>query len=69
MPKRDDALLVEDILENMKNIFEFTGGCSYEEFINSKLKVYAVVRCFEIIGEAATLISDDFKKKTPLIEW
>ncbi len=52
-----------------KAFFEFVGESSYEEFINDKMKVYAVVRAFEIIGEAAKLIPDVIKSKMPLVEW
>ncbi len=69
MPKRESRLLLEDIIENAENIFEFVGECSYEEFINDKMKVYAVVRAFEIIGEAAKLVSEKTKMETPLVEW
>lgn len=37
--------------------------------INDKMKIYAVVRAFEIIGEASKKIPDDVKLSTPLIEW
>ena len=45
MPKRrDDDLLVSDIIENVEAIFHFVKNCSYEELINDKMKVYAVIR-------------------------
>ncbi len=69
MPKRESRLLIEDIIENAENIFEFVGESSYEEFINDKMKVYAVVRAFEIIGEAAKLVGEKTKTETPLVEW
>lgn len=49
--------------------FEFVGTSSYEEFINDKMKLYAVVRAFEIIGEASKQISPEVKQAYPLIEW
>ena len=56
MPKREIKLLLEDIIENAEMIFQFVGRSTYEEFINDKMKVYAVVRAFEIIGEASKII-------------
>ena len=38
MPKRDDKLLLDDIVENAANIFEFTLNRSYEEFIEDKIR-------------------------------
>ena len=61
MLKRDDKLLLEDILENIACIIEFTTGKSYEEFIADKMRVLAVIRCFEVIGEASNFISHDLK--------
>ncbi len=50
-------------------IFQFVGSSSYDAFINDKMKVYAVVRAFEIIGEASKQISPEIKSAYPLIEW
>ncbi len=33
------------------------------------MKVYAVVRAFEIIGEASKMVAVDVKLANPLIEW
>ena len=62
-------LLLQDIIENAEMIFQFVGTSSYEEFINDKMKLYAVVRAFEIIGEASKIISPDVKAAHPHIEW
>ena len=63
------SLLLQDIIENATMIFQFVGSSSYEAFINDKMKVYAVVRAFEIIGEASKQISPEVKSAYPLIEW
>ncbi len=62
-------LLLQDIIENTEMIFQFVGSDSYENFIADKMKVYAVVRAFEIIGEASKVISPEIKLAWPLIEW
>lgn len=69
MPKREVRLLIEDIIENAEAIFQFVGDFTFEEFVNEKKSVYAVVRAFEIIGEAAKLIPENIKSQTPLVEW
>lgn len=63
MSKRDDVLLVDDMLSSFKAIEEYTKGMSYDEFINNKMCIDAVIRNFEIIGEAANYVSNDFKDK------
>jgi len=62
-------LLLQDIVENAEMIFQFVGTDSFDEFVNDKMKVYAVTRAFEIIGEAAKIISPEIKAAYPLIEW
>lgn len=69
MSKRNDLLLVDDILQALYSIAEYTTGMSYVDFANSKITVDAVIRNFEICGEAANYISDEFKLQYPQIEW
>ncbi len=46
MPKRDSYLLVEDMIGCCKNIFEYTNGMGYENFIASKITKDAVCAKF-----------------------
>ena len=69
MSKREIQLLLEDILEASKKILFYTGGMSFDDFINDDKTVDAVVRNFEIIGEAANRVPDNFKSDHPEIEW
>ena len=69
MPKREIKLLLQDIIENAESIFEFTANVDYESFINNKMRVYAVTRAFEIIGEASKIIPVEIKSNHPLVEW
>lgn len=43
MPKREMKLLLQDIIENTEMIFQFVGADSYQEFVDDKMKVYAVI--------------------------
>ena len=67
--KREDKLLLNDMIEHADNIFQFVQNTSYDELIKDKMKVLAVVRCFEIIGEAASMISEETKLTNLLVEW
>jgi uncharacterized protein with HEPN domain len=69
MPKRDADLLLIDIINCCNNIDEYVGTYSYDEFINDKKTLDAVIRNFEIIGEASKMISEEIKINNPLIEW
>ena len=69
MSKRTPQLLFEDILESAEKILQYTKGMSFEEFSEDNKTIDAVIRNFEIIGEASNLLSDEIKDKYPTIEW
>lgn len=69
MSKRDRTLLIEDMLDAALKIKRYTGGLDFTAFIEDDKTVDAVVRNFEIIGEAANRIDEDFKQSNPQIEW
>lgn len=52
-----------------KEYKEYTKDYSFDDFVNDRKTVDAVVRNFEIIGEASSNIDKDFKTKTPQISW
>ena len=51
------------------NATHFVEGFSYEEFINDRKTISAVVRELEIIGEASKQIPASIRKKYPDIPW
>ena len=69
MAEKDPLIFVVHILENIKDINNFTAGVSKEEFVKNKEKLNAVVRSIEIIGEAAKNISSSFKESHKEISW
>jgi uncharacterized protein with HEPN domain len=42
---------------------------SFEEFLKDSKTIDAVIRNFEIIGEAANRLPDEFKEEYPSIDW
>ncbi len=69
MSKREPNLLVEDIIESAQKILNYTSGLSYEAFIADSKTVDAVIRNFEIIGEAANRLPEEFKDQHNNIDW
>ena len=67
--KRNNLLLLNDIPDAVKTIEEYLQGYDDEAFYRDKKTKDAVVRNFEIIGEAARQIQQDFKQQYPQIEW
>jgi uncharacterized protein with HEPN domain len=69
MSERVTPLLLDDIQSAINNILEFTKGMTLETYESDLKTRFAVERNFEIIGEAAARISEDFKMSHPEIEW
>ena len=67
-PERDYGRL-QDILQAANNILFFTEGRSREQLSSDKLRYFAVVKNVEIIGEAAYMLSLEFKEKHNHIPW
>ncbi len=66
---RNIKLYILDIKNSVSNIFEYTDGMRYEDFELDKKTIDAVVRNFEIIGEAGNQLPRVFKIKYKNIEW
>ena len=67
-PERDPGRL-QDIIDAANHIVSFTEGYSQEELAVDKLRYFAVVKNVEIIGEAAFMLSPEFKKSHSEIPW
>jgi len=69
MSKRSDDLLLNDILESITKIKLYTSNLNFDSFINDSKTVDAVIRNFEIIGEASNRLSEVFKENNVEIDW
>jgi uncharacterized protein with HEPN domain len=69
MSDRPVKLLVEDILEAIGKIEDYTASLQKTDFLNDEKSIDAVVRNLEIIGEAANRLPKDFKEQNINIEW
>ena len=67
MPREDAYLL--DILLMAKEAMDFTKDMDKEAFLSDRKSQFAVIRCFEIIGEATKHLSDEFQRRHPDIPW
>jgi uncharacterized protein with HEPN domain len=66
---RSDDVYIMDILFSLEMIFNYIGEKTEFEFLNDLMLQDAVIRRFEIIGEASTKISDAIKSKNPKVQW
>lgn len=69
MSERSYLDFLDDILESIRVIEDYVEGMSYEEFREDRRTVDAVVRNFEVIGEAANNLPGEFKNRHETVEW
>jgi len=66
---REISDYLDDIITAITDTAEFTKGMSYDMFAADKRTINAVIRCLEVLGEAAKHIPTSFRKKYPDIPW
>ena len=69
MSKRDQKLYLYDIRDSIEAIFSYISDMDKDEFIQDRKTYSAVIREFEIIGEATKNLSEDIIEKYNEIEW
>jgi len=60
---------INDILDAMSKAEKFIGNMAYAEFEEDEKTFFAVVRAFEIIGEASTHIQENLREEYQDIPW
>jgi Uncharacterized conserved protein len=73
MKRRDqlerDLVKCEDMRLHAERAMRFLGGRSIDQFLDDELIQAAVIRCVEVIGEAAKLVSDETRSRETGIPW
>ena len=69
MSKRTAKILLQDIQIALKRALHYTKGIDFEEFEKDTMRVDAVARNLEIIGEAVRRLPEDFKESHHEIPW
>jgi uncharacterized protein with HEPN domain len=69
MSERSSDILISDIIDSGEKIILYTKGQTYDQFLSDEKTIDAVIRNFEIIGEAANRLPEDFKKQHHEIDW
>ena len=65
---REPRLLLLDIRDAMDDVLNFVAG-GRDEFMASRNTQAAVIRCFEVIGEASKGLPEALKAKASNIPW
>lgn len=71
MKKKDRTyrLFLEDMLLSMNRVAEYIKGLSFTEFKHDYKTVDAVIRNFEVIGEASKNMPNKIKEKYSMVPW
>jgi uncharacterized protein with HEPN domain len=67
--RSEDRIRVQHILDEAAEISKYTDVISFGEFVNDGKTIRAVIRSIEVLGEAASRISIEFRKEHPDIPW
>jgi len=67
--KRDKLAYLKNIKDAIEKITSYANEHKFEDFYSSEWDQAAIIRYFEIIGEAVNNIDEEFKKTNPNIEW
>ena len=66
---RDYKVYLEDILEAIHKIREFTSGTSLTTLSKDAKTLDAVIRNLEVIGEAVKRLPEEVRSQQPDVEW
>ena len=67
--KRDIRVYLDDILDAIASILEYTRRLSFDEFSKDRKTVDAVIRNLEVLGEAAKKIPQNVRRKHSEVPW
>lgn len=67
--KRSQRVFLQDILNEVDRINRILTPLTYDDFFEDEIAVYAIMKCYEIIGEAARNVAPEIKSRAPRIPW
>ena len=67
-PIRDKGRLMH-IVDAIEKVLDFMADKSFEEISKNTIEYYGIVKCIEIVGEAAYKLSSQFKDSHPDTPW
>jgi uncharacterized protein with HEPN domain len=66
---RDPRVYLEDVLESIRRIKTYVHGIDQESLGADELRLDAVVRNLEVIGEAVKQLPEEITKRESEVEW
>ena len=69
MSERSHLLYIIDIIDAAQAIFTYTAEVDFIQFSNDRMRYSAVIREFEIIGEAVYKLQNEIRETAPDVKW
>lgn len=69
MYERDERHFIDDIVDSIQAIEEFTDGMNCEAFVADRKTYSATLREFIVIGEAVSQLPEEVKDLRPSVAW
>ena len=67
--QRNDPKRLQDILQAIDTIFKYVDGRDMDEFLADKKSYHAVIYNIMIIGEAANMLTFEFREAHKELQW
>ena len=67
--EKTDVIRLRHMLNAAKEIISFTKGCNRTDLEKDRILTLALIKEIEIIGEAASKVSQEAREQIPGIEW
>jgi uncharacterized protein with HEPN domain len=67
--QRDDQVRTRHMLDAAREAVHFSEGKTREQLDGDRLLVLGLIKCIEIIGEAAANVSNECRENLPAIPW
>ncbi len=64
-----DIVFLEHIRDSLREVQTFIKNEDYESFLENRMVQNAVMRSFEVVGEAARRVSPEFREAHPEAPW
>ena len=69
MSRRDDRTTLQQMLDHVDEAIALAEGRSRSEFDSNRMLFFAMLKLVEIVGEAATRLSETMRASHPEIPW